>query len=822
MTPDLTIVAVSDAYLRATMTTRDAIVGRRLFDVFPDNPSDPDASGTRNLGASLDRVLQERLSDTMAVQKYDIRRPESEGGGFDERFWSPVNSPVLDSDGTIAYIIHRVEDVTEFVRLRQSGHEWEQASEELRARAGQMEAEVLARAQEVSEANRQLSRANEELARLYARTQELDQLKTQFFSNVSHEFRTPLTLMLGPLEDALTDNAEALGTRQVARIQLAHDNAVRLLRLVNTLLDFSRFEAGRLDAVYAPVDIAAVSAELAGVFDSAAQRIGLDLRIACPAVSEPAWIDRDMWEKVVSNLISNALKFTLKGHVEVRVREESNQFALEVIDTGVGIPPAELPRIFDRFYRVSGVHGRSHEGTGIGLALVRELVNLHGGQIEATSELGRGTTFCVTIPKGHAHLPTNAVSHVTSVAGRRALSAAYATEARGWTGPRPGVVGNIPPGPTELTGDLTASQGKVLVVDDNADLREYLSQLLRPAYQVSLASDGAAALDQVHEAMPDIVISDVMMPGLDGHSLVRHLRADPKTATLPVILLSARAGEEAAIEGLDGGADDYLVKPFSARELLARVRTHVNLARLRRVWTAELERVNRNLDLANKDLDLFTASVSHDLRAPLRAINGFAGMLAEDFGSQLPADAQRLLAKIQSAGQRMGQLVEDLLSFSRLGRQPILKSRLNVAALVASVVEELAPERDGRQVELRVGDLPDAMADQSLLRQVFLNLLSNAHKFTRHREHAVIEVAGRKEGGASVFSVRDNGAGFDMQHASKLFGVFQRLHSTEEFEGTGVGLSLAQRIVNRHGGRMWAEAETDRGALFQLSLPETA
>jgi PAS domain S-box-containing protein len=243
LTPDLTIVAVSDAYLRSTMTERDEIVGRGLFEVFPDNPDDPAASGERNLRTSLERVLRERVPDTMAVQKYDIRRPD---GGFEERYWSPVNSPVLGKDGRVRYIIHRVEDVTEFVRLKQAGSEQEKLTHELRTRAEEMEAEILLRSVELQDANERL--------------RELDRAKTAFFDNVSHEFRTPLTLQLGPLEEALNDSDDPLSSANRERIEMARRNGLRLLRLVNTLLDFSRMEAGRAEASFEPVDLASVTA----------------------------------------------------------------------------------------------------------------------------------------------------------------------------------------------------------------------------------------------------------------------------------------------------------------------------------------------------------------------------------------------------------------------------------------------------------------------------------------------------------------------------------------------------------------------------------
>jgi signal transduction histidine kinase len=814
---ELTIVAVSDAYLRATMTARDAIVGRGIFDVFPDNPDDPAADGVRNLEVSLNRVRQHAVADTMAVQKYDIRRPDDEGGGFEERFWSPVNTPVVADDGALAFIIHRVEDVTEFIRLKQLGTERERATEELRVKAGQMEAEIYARAQELSQANRQLSEANAEFGRLNERLRELDELKTQFFSNVSHEFRTPLTLMLGPLEDGLHDGGEPLGPRQRGRFQMAHDNALRLLKLVTALLDFARLEAGRVRARFAPLDIAGFTAELAGMFQSAAARAGLAFVIDCPPVSEPLWVDRDMWEQIVPNLVSNALKFTDAGRVAVTMREEPAGIVLEVSDTGIGIPESEWPHIFERFHRVPDTGGRIYEGTGIGLALVRELVELHGGRVSVESALGRGTTFRVEMRKGYAHLPPEFVSHepVTVHAGRG--GEAYAVE----------ISRMIPEGTATADKRPQAAHAvrppgaRILVADDNADLREYLSNLLAPTYDVVTATDGLDALNVAREQRPDMVVSDVMMPRLDGFGLVRELRADEVTASIPIVLLSARAGEEASIEGLDAGADDYLVKPFSARELLARVRTHLHLSRMRRDWIARLERTNRELAAANTELDAFASSVSHDLRAPLRAINGFADILAEQYSAGMPDDARELLQSVRNAGKRMNGLIDDLLRFARVSRQPLSLGTVDVGANVAGVVQELTAAHADRTLDVQIGPLPAVVGDEALVKQVFTNLLSNAIKFTRGKAPAVIEVGARRESDEHVFFVRDNGAGFDSTYAGKLFGMFQRLHSQEQFAGTGVGLSLVKRIVERHGGRVWAESDVDQGATFYFSMPDS-
>jgi signal transduction histidine kinase/FixJ family two-component response regulator len=436
------------------------------------------------------------------------------------------------------------------------------------------------------------AQAYEEERRRAEALAEIDRAKTTFFSNISHEFRTPLTLMLGPIEDALNDTSPAaLPSVQRERLDVAHRNSLRLLRLVNSLLDFSRIEAGRMRASFAPTDLAAFTAELASNFRSATDRAGLDLAIACPPLPEPVLVDREMWEKIVLNLISNAFKFTFDGEiaVEIGVSADGSAAELRVCDSGTGIPAHELPHLFERFHRIEGARGRTFEGSGIGLALVHELIRQHGGSIAAASQPGRGSVFTVTIPFGRAHLPADRVAdQVSSELPVGSRAEAYVQEALRW----------LPQDSreTDLRCDLTlegASEApdasargegeRIVLADDNADLRDYVKRLLEAqGYRVEAFADGQGALEAASSLRPDLVLSDVMMPRLDGIGLLRALRGEADLRGVPIILLSARAGEEARVEGLEAGADDYVNKPFSARELLARVRANLQLARIRR------------------------------------------------------------------------------------------------------------------------------------------------------------------------------------------------------------------------------------------------
>lgn len=416
---------------------------------------------------------------------------------------------------------------------------------------------------------------------------EIDRAKTAFFSNVSHEFRTPLTLMLGPLQDLLSRSRTLLTPAATRQLELVNRNGARLLRLVNTLLDFSRIEAGRVSGVYQATDLAAFTAELAGVFRAATDRAGLELKVDCRTTREVAYVDRDMWEKIVLNLVSNAFKFTFDGKITVSLGQVEHSAELQVRDTGVGIPSEEIPHLFERFHRVPNTRSRTHEGSGIGLALVYELVKLHGGSMRVESTLGQGTTFFVSVPLGQEHLASRQLGGERVLRSTGAGAEPFVHEALNW-------LPDLESSQTEElsldnellpTGVSSESSGtprrRVLIADDNADMRLYLTRLLLAHFEVVAVADGNLALESISQHHPDLVLSDIMMPNVDGFELLRQIRSNPATTAIPVILLSARAGEESRVEGLNAGADDYLVKPFSARELVARVQTHLELSRVR-------------------------------------------------------------------------------------------------------------------------------------------------------------------------------------------------------------------------------------------------
>ncbi len=356
-------------------------------------------------------------------------------------------------------------------------------------------------------------------------------------------------------------------------------------------------------------------------------------------------------------------------------------------------------------------------------------------------------------------------------------------------------------------------RARVLLAEGNPEMRSYLATLLRRVHDVRAVADGDAAFDAATAAPPDLIVVDLQLPGRDGLALLKELRAAETTCLIPVILLSARVGEDAALEGLDAGADDYLVKPFSGKALLARVRSCLALAKMRKDLTDKLTD-------ANKELEAFSYSVSHDLRAPLRAIDGFSDALLTEYGAHFDDQGRYYVERVRAGTQRMAQLIDDLLSLSRITRASLSHDRVDLTAIGAKVLSELGLRDPARKVEVRIADGLAGRGDSRLVKVLFENLLGNAWKFTSKVPEARIDVGSESRGGETVFFVRDNGAGFDMAYASKLFEPFQRLHTPAEFEGTGIGLATVHRVVKRHGGRIWAQAEPNRGATFFFTLGE--
>lgn len=901
--------------------------------------------------------------------------------------------------------------------------------------------------------------------------EQIDKAKTAFFSNISHEFRTPLTLMLGPLQEVI-DNSKNLSKEDKENLQTTHRNTLRLQKLVNTLLDFSRIEAGRFDIKLVTVDIGKLTEDLASSFRSAIEHAGIDFRVAVDKAVPRCAIDVDVWEKIVLNLVSNAFKYTRQGSITVSQVLKGDKLLFTVADTGVGIAKNEQEKIFERFYRASNVHGRSQEGTGIGLSMVRELVHLLGGEIELQSETGVGSKFTVSVPFDTTKTHGSHTSNDSAVA-------AYVEQAESWSKPTP----KAAEGFTE-----TRRRSRVLIADDNADMREYLLRLLDNDFEVIAATDGEEAAAIAMQAKPDLIVSDIMMPRLDGFGLLKKLKSNLSTSTIPVIFLSARAGEEAKVEGIEAGADDYLVKPFSARELIARVSNQLAISQTRRhtqrqfynlflqapahihvtrgkdhvveffhplgvevigkditglkirealpeiaaqglvdvldqvyqtgntihvpevkalipskdgppvervfansylpwrdtdgsiigvlqfsleiteqsranqkirdsesrfrlltntipqfVWiaddkgkleflseqfqkfagrsvaeglagfrdlvhpderekivaswfdalskgeawkgefrlqnvvtkeyrwflgntvplkegdkvtkwigsasdihrqktineqlevlvgerTAELIDLNKVLQRSNEDLQQFAHVTSHDLKEPVRKIKVYGGILKSEFEKYLPVKGADYLSKIQKSINRISAMIEGVLQYSsveEIGRQ---FEQVDLNEVVRYIREDLEMLISETRATIKVSTLPAVHGSDTLLTQLFYNLINNALKFRRPDVAPVIEVSASKAAPAELgeldlhgdfykIVVSDNGIGFDQIHAEKIFESFARLNPKDTFEGTGLGLALCRKIAFRHKGKIRARGERNEGAVFEVYLP---
>jgi signal transduction histidine kinase len=661
---------------------------------------------------------------------------------------------------------------------------------------------------------------------------EIDRAKTAFFSNISHEFRTPLTLMLGPLEELLAQREASLTAGQEAHVSATHRNALRLLRLVNTLLDFSRIEADRIQVRYSPVNLSRLTEDIASTFRAAIEHAGLRFVVTCNPLTTGAYVDSDMWEKIILNLLSNAFKYTLQGSITVSLEQVDDNAILRVKDTGVGIPPEEIPHMFERFHRVRYTKGRTYEGTGIGLSLVKELVLLHGGEIKVESEHGAGTTFTVSIPLGSTHLPEDRVMEDKYEVYESALSDIYVNEAF-HLGHENG---------TSVNGNARDGEEKarVLIVDDNADMRDYLQRLLEKQYSVDTAANGREALEKISAYPPELVVSDIMMPEMDGIQLLHHIKNEPATSSLPVILVSARAGEDAKIEGYDIGADDYLTKPFSAKELLARVRVQIRISRLHQQAigilqqsTDELEKKveERTAELVrkNSELEQFAYIASHDLQEPLRKIRTFSELLQKGLEKGTPVDSY--FEKIQSATARMAQLINDVLNYSRLSNTDLQFVSTNLNTVLQQVKVDFDLFIEQKQARIESNDLPAVKGIPLQLVQLFTNLIGNSLKFSD--KQPLIRITGTKlqpserafypELHDDIAYVKlefsDNGIGFEQQFAEKIFTVFQRLNESRLYAGTGIGLALCKKIVENHHGAIKAEGRRHEGATFTVILP---
>lgn len=783
---------------------------------------------------------------------------------------------------------------------------------------------------------------------------EIDRAKTTFFSNISHEFRTPLTLLLAPVEDALND--PLLTDEHRLRMEVAYRNALRMQKLVNTLLEFSRIEAGRSEGKFCRVDICALTEDLASTFRSAIERSGMQLHVRCEKITGEVYVDPDMWERIILNLVSNAFKYSNHGEISIQISQSDNKVHVSVSDTGVGIPEDQLTSVFDRFYRVENTGGRSQEGTGIGLSMVKELVKLHHGTITVNSILHKGSTFTVSIPVGKDHLNQQQIVESGMEHSAFRHSTAFVEEAMKW------IPSQTQPVETPLPVVEHDDRNTVLLADDNADMRDYVRRLLSDQFRVITAKDGEEAYQKMLEYRPDLLLSDIMMPRLDGFGLLTKVRSHPDLKTVPVIFLSARAGEEAKVEGLDAGADDYLVKPFSARELLVRVSNHIRINQVRRetemqfyqlflsapaiinifkgpelryelfhsknkeifgdvdfkgkrledaipelkeqgvidliksvyhegrrIYESErkisirnasgnlvdryfnviyqpwydlkgniqgvlnfamdvtdlvvarlsveesekkyrdlsekleviVEQRTSELRRSNDDLQQFAHVASHDLKEPVRKLRTFINRLEDEFKTVIPERGLDYVNKMRQASSRMYSMIEGVLKYSSLAENLQEMEQVDLNEVIASIEADLEVMINQKNAVLIRGNLPTIEGAHVLLYQLFYNLINNSLKFTVKPPEIIISSDLIKSDGKEYaeIRIRDNGIGFAQQYSNRLFNAFLRLNSKDRFEGTGLGLALCKKIVERHHGTISAQGQEEKGSTFTVVLP---
>lgn len=957
--PSFRIIAVSRSYLAATMTRREEIIGRGLFEVFPDNPDDPNATGVRNLRTSLQRVLLSKVPDTMAVQKYDIRRPDSKGGGFEERYWSPVNSPVLGDDGEIEYIIHRAEDVTEFVRIQNSaqirqdnlikalsvraekmhadiyrraqdrqdaqsreqlsriildemyqfialldttGHTleinrtaiiaaglvredilgvpfwelptWKTSLENpsrvrdlfLKARDGEFMRQeidlyggdegtqlvtidfslkpvydtagklafVLAEGRDITEkrqAEMEIARKNKDLRRLNARLKEANRLKTQFFANVSHELRTPLTLILGLTKKILS--APQLSEAEQKDLKVVERNAHELLRHVNDLLDIAKMEAGKMEPSYFKSDMARVVRRVASNFESLAAQRGIRFRVETPQ-SLLAATDPEKLNRILINLLSNAFKFTPDGgeiSIQVEGDAQYGHAAFAVSDTGPGIPKEMRHSVFERFFQVEDSNIRKTGGTGLGLAITKDFVELLGGVISVKEAPAGGATFGFV-------LPLNAPPG-SQVREEAAFVESFNELSDGGSADAGREASESKPGRADK-----ANKPRVLVVEDNAEMNEFIRAILSEDYETDAAYDGKEGLERLRRNPPHLIVSDIMMPEMSGDQMAREIRKHPEWNGIPIVFLTAKADDELRVSLLREGAQDFLLKPFSAEELKARVGNLVSMKMATdglNSLTGKLETIiserTESLKEANRDLetqievrrklerikDDFLSTVSHELRTPLTSVQLSIEGLKDGLDGPLQGEQLKTIELAWRNMERLSRMINNLLDLSRLESSRFTPShqKTDIVALVSEALDncKAAAKERGLVIEAELPTrIPPILADTDMVMQVLTNLIENAIRYARHS----IKIKVACHNASFQVSVIDDGPGIPAEGIPRLFNKFEQINRPvggNGYKGTGLGLAICKNIIELHQGEIWAESDYGRNCKFHFMLP---
>lgn len=665
------------------------------------------------------------------------------------------------------------------------------------------------------------ARADEQQKQRAEALAKIERAKDSLLPTVSQELHTPLTSSLGPVQDAVTSKSQNLDDAELA---LVRRNALRLYRTANSLLDFSRLES-QPAAVVAPIDLSAHTAELAGAFRSTIEGMGVRFSVHCAPLPAVFHADSEMWEKVVLNLLSNAIKYTHEGSIEVNLSWDAPHAVLTVVDTGVGITTGNLPRIFDRFYRSAGSTVRFDEGAGIGLAVVKEMVEAHGGSVSATSMLGSGSTFTVRLPSCADDSSLEGMTTNTAPLTTAMGVSAFVEEALTWYQPRAPLPPNVgPDAAPEVPPELASA--RILVADDNADLRVYVTRLLGRMFRnVEAVADGAAALEAARKDPPDLILSDTKMPGLDGLGLVKQLRADERTRNVPVVLLAARDVDEPKSEGLDQIADDYLMKPFSPRELIARVRNQLEMSNIRR-QVNERTILAEQLSEAVKMREDWVVLFAHELRTPVTsALFAVESLLRVANPAEQQSKAAPSYKSVQSVVvqvTRLARLVQQLVDATELlsGQFVLQREQVEVAEQMTLIVRETLRLRPHVTLNLTTNGPVVGYYDPDRVRRVIELLLDNALRFGAGKP-VTLTLHGQPE--LFTLVVTDHGPGVPKQSVAGIFERFRRGGSASTNEGgLGLGLWLAREIIEAHDGHISLSSTAGGGATFKVELPRAA
>ncbi|MDC4204276.1 MAG: ATP-binding protein [Candidatus Manganitrophus sp.] len=695
-------------------------------------------------------------------------------------------------------------------------------SEELRRWASELEEKVAIRTHQLSERTKELSESKTELERSYQKLQELDRIKSQFFANISHEFRTPLTLILAPLESFL--NQPNLPEEQRKHFQIMYQNGLRLLKLINNLLDLAKIDTGKMKLFYSKTDLVALIKGILSSLTPLTYKKQIHLSFLADRSMMELYFDRDKIEKVLLNLLFNAIKFTERGgEIILSCAEKDGHVVVKVSDTGLGIGRENLHKLFSRFTQLDASATRQHEGTGIGLALSKELVELHQGKIWAESEIGRGTVISFTLPslkeKPLSGLFTPLQENLEENWFRSLHKTAEYAEGR--------ILQESAALPPQFATE-EKSRPKILIVEDNSDMLAFIGTLLQGEYNVVLARNGAEGLERAKTDPPDLILADIMMPIKDGYQLCREIKEDLTTRHIPVVLVTAKADLSMKIEGLNQGADDYLTKPFSSEELKARVRSLLNLRTLEKEIQMRNQALEKTLSELRKTqtqlihsakmaaMGTLVAGLSHEMNNPLTPVIGFAELL---LGMPLPKEAHQCADTISREARRCAAVIRSLSDFARKSPPHWQENDLNT--LIQSVLELKASylRTDNIVLELNLDPrLPKTLVDCNQIKQVLLNLINNAHQAVLiNEEDRRIRIVSEQTAGLLRITIGDNGPGIPKEVQSRLFEPF--FTTKPEGEGTGLGLAISHGIIASHGGKIGFISEERIGTRFWFELP---